>query len=290
MAKTTEKTAQTEQPSAQPSAQPLPEKGSGSMVKAGSTKLPAHLAGRMKEVGGKGVSTDKADNLVPFVAVLQDGNPETKKNNAKYIEGAEPGMIWVKGAPEDFQFVAGQDGILVQPCYFYKDFVEWRLRDNGGGFVGRHSQPPATAKEVVDPKNSQKVKWVMPNSNEIVETRYHVVRILRDDGTRFATIVPFTSTGHTVSKGWMTMMGNSRLEDGSPAPSFAKLYRMRLKTKTNAAGTWFLFNIVDEGWVEDVADFEAGLALNTDFEKGTKKGDDSTLDQGGEGDAQSQNM
>ncbi len=262
-----------------PANEEFPGKGT-SVVKAGSSSLPAAMQERMAAVAGKGVSTDQADNLVPFVAVLQDLSPQTKPANAKYVKGAEPGMIWLKNAPGDKEFIPGQDGILVQNCFFYKDYVEWRTRDNGGGFVARHQEIPANANKITDPKNAQKVKWVLPNTNEIIETRYHVVRVFFDDGTRFATVIPFASTGHTVSKGWMTMMNNARLGDGKPAPAFAKLYRMKLKTKTNAAGTWFLFDISDEGWLEDMGDFEAGLALYTDFEKGEKKADDSTRDEG----------
>ena len=47
---------------------------------------------------GAGVSTDMADNLVPMGRILQKNSPEVEKNDPNYIQGAEPGDIYIKNA------------------------------------------------------------------------------------------------------------------------------------------------------------------------------------------------
>lgn len=287
-----------------------PQKGQALKLAAGSGNLPTSIFEKVKEDVGKGVSTDQADNLVPIVAIAQPLTPQAMASNPKKIEGLEPGMIWLKNAPGDIQFIPGEDGILVQPCFFDKDFVEWRTRDNGGGFIARwraivKKPDPQDANktnlflvnydeknkevlgpqvtEVRDPKNQNKIKWVLQNGNEVVETRYHIVRVFMDDGRRLAYTIPFASTGHTVSRGWMTQMNLARLPEeagGGNAPSFAKLYRMKLGYKTNAAGAWWQWTISDEGWIASVDDYEAGRNLFNAFEKGEKKIDEGGLGEG----------
>lgn len=257
-----------------------PGKGVAVQEKAG---LPADMDKIMMRDAGKGVSAKPEDNLVPMMAILQDKTPEADRHHQRYIEGAEGGMIWLKNSPEPF--VPGEDGILVQHCHSYKALVEWKPRNNGGGFMGQHpwSQDPSSviedAKQVPDPRDpANKMMWVRKNGNEIIDTRYEVVRVFRDVN-RLQYVIPFTSTGHTVAKGWNTLRGQFHLSDGQVAPTFSRLYRLTTKAKTNAKGTWFLFNVDDEGWVKSREDYEAGLALFNSFNRGEKEGDTSTLQQ-----------
>jgi len=247
---------------------------------------PNDLLATMQQHAGLGVSTDASDNLIPIITILQDGSPQAKPRDPKYIEGAEASMIWLKNS--DDPFVVGEEGILFQPCIFDKDFVEWVPRDSGGGFVTKHKTVPKEAVKREDPKNKNKVKWVMPNGNEIIETRYHIGRVFREDGSKPAYVIPLVSSGHQVSREWMFRMNNVFLPDGvTKAASFAKLYRLTTKLKTNPVGqSWFLFNVEDAGWIETREDYEAGLALYNAFSKGEVGVDNRTMDNatgGGDG-------
>lgn len=253
----------------------LPGKGEGAIAKAGSANLPADLLEKMEVDAGKGTSQDAADNLVPMIAILQDKSPQVLKKDPKYIDGAESGMIWLKGAANPF--VSGEVGILVQSCFFYKNFVEWTPREKGSGFQGVHDHVPEGAKEVVDPQNKNKVKWLTSEGNEIIEARYHVVRVFREDGSRPQFVIPFSSTGHTVSRGWMNMMNSFKLKSGKPAPSYARLYRLKLRYRVKNNNSWWMFEPSDEGWITDLNEYEAGLALNSAFERQEKKADMSDM-------------
>jgi len=240
-------------------------------VKETAGALPAHLQKRMAKDSGKGISTAPEDNLVPLIYVLQDLSPQTKQRNSEYVKGAQPGMIWLRNASEPL--VDGDDGILFQPCYFEKDWLEWVPRDSGGGFVARHSKCPKEAKRIEDPKNKNKVRFVMPNGNELVETRHHIGYVLDDDGTNPRPyVISMSSSGHTTSRNWMFMMNSvPSLEDGTKPPSFARLYRMKTKERTNVQGTWFVWDIIPDRFIETDQEYERGLTLHDAFGSGEKK-------------------
>lgn len=254
--------------------------------------LPANLDAMMAKDSGKGISAEARDNLVPIIAITQDKTPEADKNHQRYIDGVVGGMFWLKNSGDPF--VPGEDGILVQHCHSYESLVEWKPRVNGGGFIAQHKFSEDVksivkdAKQIVDPQDPNKTKWVRPSGNEIIDTRYEVVRVFRDDGTKAQYVMPFTSTGHTVAKGWNTLRGTFHLQDGSQAPSFSRLYRLTTRSKSNQKGTWFLVQVEDQGWITDVEEYQAGLALYNAFNTGKKSVDTSTLgenadDQGGDG-------
>jgi hypothetical protein len=236
------------------------------VVKPEESALPAELFDMAAQDAGKGVSTAQEDNMVPLVYVLQALSPQCNKRNGAYIEGAEPGAILLKNAPKPI--VNGEEGMTFQPCAFFKRWVEWVPRESGGGIVASHVDMPSDAKKVTDAKNPTKVKFVRPNGNELIETRYHAGFAHTDSGP-LPYVIPFTSSGHTVSRNWMFMMGSKQV-NGKRMPSWASLYRLTTIERTNAAGTWFQFKISDAGWVKGRVDYDMGKQLHEAFETGAK--------------------
>lgn len=81
-----------------------------------------------------------SDLTIPRLSMIQDLSPQRKANKAEYIEGAEEGMM--------FNTVTNQlyvDPVLFVPVYFRLEWVIWKNRDAGGGFVGAY----ATQEEAV---------------------------------------------------------------------------------------------------------------------------------------------
>jgi hypothetical protein len=238
---------------------------------------PAALVGAMQADAGKGVSTAQEDNLVPLIYVLQTNSPQVNKRDERYVEGAEPGDIWLRNATHPV--IKGEEGFLFQPCHFTKDWVEWVPRDNGGGFVGRHDAAPADVKEVKDPANPNRVKYkyFRPNGNEVKETRNHMGYAVTADGA-LAYAIPLTSSGHTVSREWMGLMNRQRIPGSGEKPaSWAVYYKLRTKQRHNKDGDWFVLVAENAGgggepmWVPSLADYERGKALHEAFASGAKK-------------------
>lgn len=232
---------------------------------------PAFLQDKMKQDAGKGVSTDADDNIVPMINVLQGLSPQVNEQESAYIEGAKPGYIWMKNAPQPI--IKGQDGFLFQSCYFYKKWVEWVPREEGGGFVANYDEKPKAAVEKPDPRDpsGKKMIWVMPNGNHLRETRYHAGRVHLPGGVRLNYVIPFSSTGHTVSRNWMFMMNSKRDADGNIYPSYASVFKLVTKMRKNKAGTWFVLEASDAGFIDSVADYEAGKAIYEAFAAGVMK-------------------
>ena len=59
------------------------------------------------------------DLALPFVRILGQLSPQVTQGDAKYIEGARPGMIYNTVTNDLFD---GKKGIKVIPCYYKKDY------------------------------------------------------------------------------------------------------------------------------------------------------------------------
>ena len=221
---------------------------------------PAYLEEAMKTDAGKGVSTDAADNLVPLAYVLQGLSPQVDESNPAYIPGAKAGDVWLRNYSTPI--VKGKDGMLFQPCYFSKDWVEWVPREKGGGFVARHADKPNDAED----RNGKLVR--RSNGNEVRETRYHS-GFVHLEGHSVPFVIPLTSTGHTVSRNWMFAMSQRINGGGKIEPSFCQLWRLRTTQRSNAKGKWYVFEPSFEDYVS-LEDFAKGRALNAAFTAGEK--------------------
>ncbi len=230
----------------------------------------------LQEHKGEGISTAAEDNLVPLIQVLQSGSKQCNRTGPQYIEGAVAGSFLLRAAPHPI--VDGSEGFIFQPCYFYKDFAEWIPRERGGGLVGMHREVPLNSEEIKDERNPNKIKWRTPQGNEVLERRNHLGFVIREDGQGMTYAIPFTSTGHSVSRNWMTTMQN-RTVAGIVPPSYCFLYRFRTRQRSNAQGTWFLPDIeavdnhpllAETGMVNKLAR-DRGLAFHTSCARGDKQ-------------------
>lgn len=257
-------------------------KSSGGVPSAFDASIPDYMREQLETDAGKGISTDQADNIIPLLYVLQTNSPQVNKRNEAYIEGAEPGDIWLRSAPSPI--VKGQDGFLFQPCHFYKDIVEWVPRDDGGGYVGRYADFPKDTIVTEDEENPNLKYYSLPNGNELKETRYHTGYTMTAAGLVMPYVIPMTGTGHSVSRQFMFMMNSKMTADNKRIPSFACLYRFRTKFRKNKKGEFFVLDVKDEGFVRSAAEYQRGKELYEAMMSGDKVIDDQ-LEAAAKGDA-----
>ena len=258
------------------------QEASGNLpVPQASAAPPADLMEFAAEQGGRGVSTAADDNLVPLIYVLHYSSPQVDRRDNAYIEGAEPGDIWLRGAPLGMEIIKPHDGLLVQPCYFYKDVGEWRPRQEGGGggqgFICRHPEEAAkdVAGAVEDPDD--KNHWTITRNGEVhdlVETRNHAVLVYHPSGRVMPYLIPLSSTGHGVSRAWMSQINGQIIQQGSkkgePWDSFARLYVLRTEPRANKLGKWFSFTTEEGPWC-DREKYLMGRKLHEQFARGEKR-------------------
>jgi hypothetical protein len=239
---------------------------------------PAFLSQYREQDAGKGYSSKAEDGIVPFIDILQLLSPQIKKNNEKYIKGAEAGDILVKGSLNPV--VKPDEGIVVQPCGFERKWVEWVPRSKGGGFVTRHDDKPADTVERPSPEDDSRTILVRKsNGNVITDTRYHYVLL---EGAPY--VMAFKSTGHTVSREWTQLM---KMLGGA---AFERKYRVTTKLKTKGDNEWYVFGIDvlrDANgtplFVETEAEYLAGQALCNSVTAGEKTAEEETAeDRGGD--------
>ena len=100
---------------------------------------------------GAGMENTSADSFaIPFLGVIQTNSPQVDKNDAKFIKGAEAGMLLntVTGKLYD-----GEKGALFVPAAYRRMFLQWGPRQGeGGGFKGEF-----TAEQVALLRNERKV-------------------------------------------------------------------------------------------------------------------------------------
>lgn len=255
--------------------------------------LPAEMEALIGQDAGKGVSRAAYDNIVPLIYVLQPLSPQVDERSPLYIPGAKAGDIWLRDAPDPI--IKGDDGFLFQPCFFWRDIVEWVPRERGGGYVDRYpldseleemevAAERLGARAVPDEDNPKRINWMTNEGNDLTETRYHAGFVHRNGGT-MPFVIPLSSTGHTVSRRWMFMIGNRMTPSGTPLPSWAGVYRLPTIQKSNSSGRWFQFEPKFENLVDGLQDaldgknpkwqpgrfWNLGRELHEAFAAGTKQ-------------------
>ena len=95
---------------------------------------------------GKGTEEmQSSDRSTPILKILHQMSPECNSRSAKYVEGAEPGMIY---ASSFGSLINGEKGLDVIVSHFQTRYPEWQERgDSTAAPVGTHLNPPSDAVE-----------------------------------------------------------------------------------------------------------------------------------------------
>ena len=190
---------------------------------------------------------------IPFLQVLQSGSPQCKKSDGAYIKGAEEGMLYNTVTGEIY---SGETGVVVIPCHYTQRFVEWKIRESGGGFVAEHlPTDPCVGTTTKDSKGRD----VLPNGNVLVDTRNHYVLIFNEDGTLSPALIAMSSTASKVSRQWMSKMQGIKIKNSEgqfvTAPMNSRKYKLTTVPKSNDKGSWFVLSVELAGIVEDMAEY-----------------------------------
>jgi hypothetical protein len=251
------KTEMTRQDDKRQQSMQLAPRGNGGMVPAATTaEDEAALLAQMAADGGAGFEEATRDAFaIPFLRVLQDLSPQVKKKMAGYIEGARPGMIFNTATKELFERVR------VVPCYYSQVFIEWVPRNDKSnekgakGFVAAH--PPGTPLALKAVREG--AKNVLPNGNELSDTRQHFVLYERPDGSWDQALISLSSSQIKKSKAWMTnaraphpdiKLPNGRLHPNPPL--FACTFTVHgEEEEANEQGSWHVWTFEDRKRVTD---------------------------------------
>lgn len=208
---------------------------------------------------GAGFEDFTSDDLqIPFINILQSLSHQVDEDDALYIKGAKPGMMFNSVTEEIFD---GKEGIAFIPVHRVHSYIEWVPRDQGGGFVDQY--PPNHPMVMAEKENSAFGEMKNPDTgNDLVDTfTVFGLRVMPDEGYE-PVVISFSKTQIGPYRKWMSRAKSIKMKnkDGRMVtpPLFSHIYRLTLRQFENNKGKWY-------GWH---VGFEADTALDSRVEPG----------------------
>ena len=150
------------------------------------------------EAAGQGMETISADDMqIPFLRILQPLSPQLIKNDPKFIKGASAGDIFNTVTGE---FWEADEGVNVLMCAYTTKFLEFQLRENGGGFMGELDANNPDIRQT----NRVGANEMLPNGNELVRSAQFLVLAYDDNGMTTQMICDMKKTQMKIAKQWNT--------------------------------------------------------------------------------------
>ena len=241
-----------------------------------SAPLPANM---FEEDAAKGLGAIGQDDLaLPFLKILGQLSPEVNKRDGKYVEGAEPGMIFNSVSGELYDGVKGLDVI---PAFYKLEYIEWKDRGEGPG------APVAIYDSSSDIMSKTKAdanyKDRLPNGNYIEKTASHFVIVSGDSPS--TALISMKSTQLKISRKWNSMMSGIKMKGANgmftPA-SFSHIYKLKTTQMSNDKGTWFGWEVSKVGPVTEKGLYDQAKGFSDSISKGSvkaKHGEEKPKDQ-----------
>ena len=212
-------------------------------------------------------NVDSKSLALPFLKVLGQLSPQVTQGDSQFIAEARPGMIYNTVTDELYD---GQKGIIVIPCYYKLEYIEWRDREKGA--VAPVNVYPADSDIISKTTRGDDGKDRLENGNYIEETASHYVMVVEAEKSSTA-LITMKSTQRKKSKKWNSMMMSLRAKrkDGKgffkPAP-FTQQYSLKTVLEKNNLGSWYGWEIEHIGQVESEDTIKAAFEFYESCKKG----------------------
>jgi hypothetical protein len=194
----------------------------------------------LNEDAGQGFeNADKDSFAIPFLRILQGLSPQCNKANPDYIKGAEQGSFYNTVTKEVSD---AETGIKLVVCHYDRKFTEWA--PDRGGFRGEHHPSDPVLQKARETTNDEgKRVSVLPNGNNIVDTRYHFCLQVNAVGSTTPVLICMASSGIKKSKRLLTELNGIKLRNSEgklfTPPMFFSLVDMKTVAESNDNGDWF---------------------------------------------------
>jgi hypothetical protein len=238
--------------------------------------LPSNI---FEEDAAKGLGNIGQEDLaLPFLKILGQLSPEVNKRDGKYVEGAEPGMIFNSVSGDLYD---GVKGIDVIPCFYKLEYVEWKDRGEGPGAPVHVYDSSSDIISKTKPDANYKDR--LPNGNYVEKTASHFVIITGDSPS--TALISMKSTQLKISRKWNSMMSGIKRKgkNGLYTPaSFSHIYRLKTTQMSNDKGTWFGWEVSKVGLITDQELYQQAKSFSENISKGSvkaKHGEDKPKDQ-----------
>jgi len=184
------------------------------------------------------------DYALPFLRLLTNTSPEVGS-----LDGAMPGMVLNTVTGELFD---GKKGILVVPCAYVRQYIEWAPRGQGSG-APVHIYPATSDILTQTHREPGDNKDYLENGNYIENTANHYVMVLDENGVPSPALITMKSTQLKKSRKWNSMMQSVKMQGKNglfTPPMYSQVYRLSTTAESNDKGKWFGWEIERVGPVE----------------------------------------
>ena len=241
-----------------------------------SAGLPTNM---FEDDAAKGLGAIGQEDLaLPFLKILGQLSPEVNKRDGKYVEGAEPGMIYNSVSGELYD---GVKGIDVIPAFYKLEYIEWKDRGEGLGAPVAIYDSSSDILSKTTPDANYKDR--LPNGNYVEKTASHFVIVMGDNPS--TALISMKSTQLKISRKWNSMMSGIKMKGANgmftPA-SFSHIYRLKTTQMSNDKGTWFGWEVSKVGPVTDKGLYDQAKGFSDSISKGAvkaKHGEEKPKDQ-----------
>lgn len=240
--------------------------------------LPANLMADMVEFAGEGMdSIGTEDMQIPFLRLLQPLSPEIQKNDAKFIKGASAGDLFNTVTQEVWE---GDEGVIVIPCGYTVKYLEFGLREQGGGFVKELAPNHPDLERTVREGPHE----MLPTGNELVRSAQHLVMLVDPKtGATQQAICDMKKTQLKVSRRWNTQMRMVQYSGPNGLfnpPMWGTAWKLTAVSESNDKGTWYNYQVTRVEPTEIPQDaFKAAKAFFDSFKSGDVKTQAGTGDE-----------
>ena len=220
---------------------------------------------------------DQQDLALPFLRILGQLSPQVNERDSKYVKDAKPGMIYNTVTHEVYD---GVKGINVIPCFYKREYIEWKDRGEGPGAPVAIYDSSSDIMSKTKPDANYKDR--LPNGNYIEKTASHFVIVAGDSPS--TALISMKSTQLKISRKWNSMMSGIKMKgkNGLFTPaSFSHIYRLKTTQMSNDKGTWFGWEVSKNGPVTDQSLYGQAKSFSENISRGNvkaKHGDDKPKD------------
>ena len=190
-------------------------------------------------------NTTVDDYTMPIIRIIQSTSEQLDETSEKYIKNAKIGDIYNIATKENYGPV-----INVVPIAYFKKWIEYTTERR---FINAYEYNDNR----LDFRSLEKISfssYKKENGNELVETGYFPVLILKENYAEHA-IIAIESTKWKFAKQWLTFMNSQKLpgQHGqmfTPA-FFSYIYTIKTITEKNAQGTWKGYALDDSRLIDN---------------------------------------
>ena len=202
------------------------------------------------------------DLALPFMKILTNMSPEIGE-----VNGASPGMLYNSVTSELYD---GEKGIVVVPCAYVRQYIEWAPRGQGSGApINIH---PATS-DILSKTHREpgENKDFLDNGNYLENTANHYVMVIDSNDVPNPALIVMKSTQLKKSRKWNSMMMSVKMKGANghfTPPMCSQQYRLTVVSESNDRGKWHGWEIERIGTVENAEIYAAAKKFAESIQTG----------------------